>query len=166
MEKNNVRTAKFVVTKQHFASVLRPHSMPSGDERYAIRCPAHVFPECEGRDRDQDELGPMVNVSSKHRPVFVRGDDTNTDRLNWQLLVEQAERWNYPVNFLLLDREITIAGTVWTSRDGTYRGRPFGATHHASLLAVKVVGDFTRDEGLAGHILDVKGWLDDEDTVR
>lgn len=160
MEQNNVRTVTFTVTKQHFPSILFPHSMPSGDPRYAIRCPAEAFPEVEARDREQDELGPMVNCSSKNRPLLLPGDDTNSDRLEWQMLLEQAERWNYPPNYLLLDREITVAGTVWTSHDHYFRGRPSGATHHASLLAVKVVGDFTRDEGLARHILEVKGWFD------
>jgi hypothetical protein len=160
MNYSDIRKATFIVTKQHFPNVIRPYPMPSGDERYSVRCPASAFPECEARSREQDELGLMVNVSSKHPPLVIPGNGTNPEHRDWQDLISQALRWNYSPNYLLIDREITVIGHIWHSTSDIYRMRRNSATVHASLLAVRVGGDFTKDEELAVHIIEVMDWFD------
>lgn len=160
MSDSPIRIAKFVVTRQHFAHIFAPASMPSGSERFSIRCPADVYPECDPRDRPEDELGPLVNVSSMLRPTFIPGDGTNAECRAWDELVAQAVRWGYSPNYLLIDREVQVAGTVWQSFGDRYRLGAAENNHHASLAAVRVSGDFSKDERLAAHILEVKGRFD------
>jgi hypothetical protein len=103
-------------------------------------------------------------VSSKLRPIVVPGKDTNAERYAWQDLIDQATRWKYPLNYLLVGREITVAGLTWEANNPrTAFERPGASQIHASLVAVNVHGDFTKDEGLANHIIEVKGWFDLEE---
>lgn len=148
-----IRQTTFIVTKQHFPHVLETWTQPSGDPRYTIRVPADAFPECTARDREQDNLGPLVNCTSKLSPVIVPGEGTNEDFVNWFDLLAQARRWKYPADYLLIGREVVVAGHVWQNNNPLYRGQ-----FNAALMAVKIGGKLDEDGGLAEHILEVKGW--------
>jgi hypothetical protein len=99
----------------------------------------------------------MVNASSRYRPVFVPGSGLEEEWRQWDELAALAGRWNYPANFLLLGREITVIGSTWYAQP--IPQKPRGGTY-ASVLAVSVGGDFSYDKGLVDHIAEVKGWFD------
>lgn len=159
----NTRTIAFTCTQAHFPHIIEPWTSPGlarpasevGRDRYSIRVSPDVFPELETKGRPQDELGPMASVSSLNRPMVLPNDGSNEDFYRWNNLLEQARRWRYRPDYLFHGREIMIHVRMWMHR-GSEWVRP---GMRGDLVAVKVIGDLEKDEGLAAHILDVKGWL-------
>jgi len=142
-----IRISRFTVTHALYAFVLEPFRAHDRKLRYSIRVPAEDYPECPSRDQ-------TVNVSSSHPPLIVIGDDSGLERSRWEHLCAEATRYRYPPNKLLLGRPVEVAGETWASNT------PYlGHTIHTSLRAVKIGGDFEKDEGLEEHIRTVLGWF-------
>lgn len=155
----DVRISAFVATAEHFPHVVEPFVFSNfgrgGPPKFAIRAPAFDFQECRSTDR-LDGLGSMANVSSAHPPTIIPGEGGSLAFEYWNELVRDANLWKYPVDFLLRNRPIEIAAELWES-DHRYSGR--GRTIRAQLLAVKIGGELSKDEGLKAHIQERKAWF-------
>jgi len=166
---NATKTFRFTVTPEHRASLLAPFPINPGDRdsqsRHIIRIPAlDDYPGCRTRDKG-DGLGPMVAAVTREPPVILVGDATSTfhdtlDRSYWHHLIETAKYWRYPINKLLIGREITLAVRMIKMTNAYVKDQDI-----PWIVAVRIEGDldsFSKDEGLEEHIKHIKRMLDYE----
>lgn len=153
----DVHTISFVATKDHWPMILSSHKGPGPNAapRFSIRVPASVYPIALAQRDRNDGLGLMVGASSRFRPVLVPRFGTPHNFRDWEALVSQARQWNYPLNHLLLGREVEVAVSPYMLESNQFH--PGGT--YLDLRGIKVGGDLTKDEGLAAHIIEVQGWF-------
>lgn len=155
----DIRAIKLVVTKNHFPHVLSTHKPPSGDPRYSIRIPSEAVPHATHHRNRDDGLGLTTNASSKHAPVVIPGGGQDFYHDQWEGLLRQARRWSYPVDYLLVGREVEVAFSTYQMSHSQFRGRPFNVETFVGLHGVRIGGNLEEDEGLAAHIIEVQGWF-------
>lgn len=154
------RTVNMIVERQHYPSVLEPwEGLDDMPARYMIRVPADTFPEVESRDR-KDGVGATVNVSTKFRPTIIPGEGNPEEWELWDLLLTEARRWNYRLDFLLLGRPVVVIGETWRfNRPTQYQ---YGSGIYASLIGVNVLGDLSGDDGLDAHIAETRKMFEEQ----
>lgn len=157
----NIITTTIAVTKEHYARIYKPaRATPDiGDldqaPRYCMYVPYQHFPQCRAHTRVG--IGPSVRISSIAQPLVIPGDDLPSHQSAWASTLVRAEEWKYPLDKLLIGREIAVATDVRHVRN------KYCDQNVAFLVAVQIKGDFEslgKDEGLEAHIREVKSWFD------
>lgn len=153
---------KFVITANHFPHLIEPFRNSMGPEvRYSLRVPPEMFPDVIPGSRAEDDLGPLVSTSGHRPPLVQPGYGSGLAFDQWEHLLMQARRWQYPVDRLFWNRECTVAGYTWNQDyySSNLGHRSKAPIKRATLVGVRVGGDLQRDEGLAKHILEMTGFF-------